>query len=128
MSLRLQAAADMLGIVESTSDFGWSITVTSPAGVELAMTGLSTDIGTTLDPETGLPVSGRRASVALAMASLTEGGLALPEGVYDKSSKPWLVRFADIGGTSMSFKVIQTHPDRAIGLITCIVERYVHAG
>ncbi len=128
MSLRQQANADLIGIVGSVSDFGWPITVTSPAGVELAMVGLSTDIGTTLDPETSLPVSGRRASVALAIATLTAGGMTLPEGVYDKNSKPWLVTFADISGTVMTFKVIQTHPDRAIGLITCIVERYLRAG
>lgn len=128
MSLRQQANVDMVSIVESTSDFGWPIVVTSPAGVVLSMTGLSTDIGTTLDPETGLPVSGRRASVALAISSLSAGGLEMPQGIYEKTSKPWLVTFADIGGTSYTFKVIQTHPDRALGIITCIVERYVHAG
>lgn len=124
MSLRQQARADMLAIVGSVEDFAWPITVTSPAGVSLSMTGLSTDIGTTLDPQTGLPVSGRRASVALAIASLREGGLDIPHGIYDKTSKPWLVTFADIEGESMAWKVVQTHPDRAMGLVTCIVERY----
>lgn len=128
MSLRQQAAEDLIGIVESSSDFGWPLVVTSPAGVSLAMVGLSTDIGTTLDPETGLPVTGRRASVALAIASLTAGGLTLPEGVYSKSEKPWLVAFDDIGGNAYAWKVISTQPDRAIGCITCVLERYVHAG
>lgn len=128
MSLRQQAADDLVGIVESTSGFGWPITVTSPAGVSLAMTGLSTDIGTTLDPETGLPVTGRRASVALSTASLSDGGLDMPMGAYDKSTKPWLVTFDDIGGTEYVWKVIQTMPDRALGLITCVLERYVSAG
>lgn len=128
MSLRQQAHADLISIVESTTDFGMPITVTSPAGVSLAMTGLTTDIGTTLDPETGLPVAGRRASVALVIASLTAGGLTLPEGVYSNTSKPWVITFADINGASYAFKVISTMPDRAAGLITCVLERYVSAG
>ena len=124
MSLRQQANADMIAIVESVTDFGWPITVTSPAGVSLAMVGLSTDIGVTMDPQTGMPISGRKASVALAIASLIAGGLDIPRGIADRTSKPWRVTFADIGGTSHTFKVVESAPDRAAGLVTLLLEAY----
>lgn len=124
MSLRERAALDARRIIEDTSGFGWPITVTNPAGQSLAMTGLSTDIGFTINPDTGVAVSGRKASVALAIATLEAAGMGLPYGVGDTKKKPWVIEFADIGGAPHLFKVVETMPDRAIGCITCIVEDY----
>lgn len=124
MSLRQQASRDLVAIMESTSDFGWPITVTSPAGATLEMVGLSTDIGTTIDAETGLAVTGRRASAALAIASLLAAGFELPRTISDRSSKPWRVTFADIGGKAHTFKVVESMPDQAIGCITVMLEAY----
>ncbi len=123
MSLRHEAAADLRAIVEDSADgFGWPITVTNPAGTSLAMIGLSTDIGVTVDQETGQPIVGRRASVALAIASL--GSLGMPANVASATSKPWVVVFNDIGGTSHTYKVSEAMPDRAMGLVTCLLEAY----
>src|SRR5687768_14346978 len=98
MGLRQQAAADLKSILENEDDFGWPITVTNPVGVSADLVGMSTDISEVLDPGLGIPVSGRLASVAIASESLTAAGLGLPNNVSDESSKPWLVRFNDIGG------------------------------
>lgn len=124
MSLREQAAADLRAICEDANGFGWSITVTNPAGTSAALTGLSTDISTTIDPETGMAVAGRRASVAIALASLTAAGLGTPVGVADGAGPPWIVQFASIQGTSHLFKVSEAMPDRAIGVVTCMLESY----
>jgi hypothetical protein len=124
VSLRELAAADLKLILEDTEAFGWPITVTSPAGVTAALVGYSNDIALTIDPETGIAVSGRSASVALAMASLTAAGLGLPRAIADVNSAPWLVTFNDIGGAAHTFKVSESHPDRAIGCITCTLEAY----
>lgn len=124
MSLRAQAAADLRGIVEDPAGFGWSISITSPAGVTAALTGLSSDIGQTIDPETGVAVSGRRASIAITIASLLAAGLALPRAIADGASKPWIVAFNDIGGSSHTFKVCEAMPDRALGVVTCLLEAY----
>jgi hypothetical protein len=121
VSLREQAAADFLAIAEDVDGFGWPITVTNPDGVSLAMTGMSTDIGHTLDPNTGVLVAGRTASVALSIKRLTDAGLGMPKGVPDEDRKPWTVVFADIGGTARTYKVLQTMPDRAIGCVTCVL-------
>lgn len=124
MSLRLQAAADLVGILEDASGFGWPITVTSPEGVSASVVGSSTDIGQTIDPETGMAVSGRRASVVLALSSLAMAGLGIPRGIADSSRAPWTVTFNDIGGTPHTYKVQESAPDRAIGCVRLELEAY----
>lgn len=124
MGLRAQAALDLRAITEDAAGFGWPITVTDPSGVTGALTGLSTDIGLMIDPETGIAVSGRKASVALALASLTAAGLGIPRGVADQAGKPWVVTFADVHGAPHTFKVQSTMPDRAAGIAVCMLEHY----
>jgi len=125
MGLREQAAADLKTILEdSAAGFGWPITVTDPAGTEAALVGYSTDISELVDPGTGLAVSGRHASIALALASLTAAGLGMPSGVANQHAKPWLVAFDDVAGNAHTFKVSESRPDRAIGVVVCILELY----
>lgn len=125
MGLRAQAAADLKAILEdSAGGFGWPITVTDPEGVSVSMTGLSTDISESIDPNTGQAVSGRHASVVLRISAFTEAGLGLPAAVSDRDEKPWLVAFDDINGKSFQFKVAESRPDRAIGAVVCILEKY----
>ena len=125
MSLRDTAAADLLLIIQdANSGFGWPIAITNPEGVTVTLVGYSTDVGQTIDPETGVPVTGRRASVALPIATLTALGMGLPRAIADAASKPWVVRFQDIHGTTQTFKVQEAMPDRALGIVTCMLETY----
>lgn len=124
MGLRAQAAVDLVAIVEDADGFGWPITVTDPNGVSGSLVGLSTDIAQAIDPETGLAVAGRSASVALCIASLTTAGLGLPKGIAESTSKPWVVEFDDVNGTAHKFKVSEARPDRAAGLVVCHLESY----
>lgn len=126
MNLRQRAEADLQFILEDSSGgFGWPITVTDPSGLIRPLTGSSNDISQVVDPETGQVVSGRSASVALRVASIfTAGFNSLPVGIADRNSKPWLVSFDDINGNLHTFKVIQSNPDRALGIVTCILEAY----
>lgn len=125
MGLRTIAETDLGKILEdSTYGFGWSLTVTDPAGTAVPLTGFSNDISQVIDPDTGQPVSGRLASVAIRIGLLTDAGLGLPVGIADSSSKPWLVQFNDINGNAYTFKVMNSNPDRALGLVTCILGLY----
>lgn len=128
MGLRTIAEQD-LGVILEDSDtgFGWSITVTDPSGNSGTgpLTGFSDDIAQIIDPDTGQAVSGRLASVALRISSLTATGLTLPRGIADSGSKPWVIEFDDINGNPYKFKVSQSNPDRALGLVTCLLELYV---
>ena len=126
MSLRTTAEQDLGAILEdSAMGFGWAIQVTDPSGLSKPLTGFSDDISQIIDPDTGEAVSGRLVSVALRISSLIAVGLALPVGIADSKIKPWVIEFDDINGNPYKFKVAQSNPDRALGLITCILELYV---
>lgn len=123
--MRVLAEQDLGAILEdSTYGFGWSITITDPAGLSDTLTGFSDDISQVIDPDTGQLVSGRLASVAVRISSLLAAGFTLPRGVADSASKPWIVEFNDINGTAHTFKVRQPDPDRALGVLVCILEGY----
>lgn len=125
MGIREQAAADFRSIAEDTvTGCACPVTVVSPAGQSAIVGGLSTDVSVTLDPETGLPVVGRRASVVVSRASMEAAGIGVPTQVSDESSRPWSVRFADVTGVVRSYKVIEVLPDRALGALVLILEFY----
>lgn len=125
MSLRQLAEADLGVILEdSATGFGWPISVTDPDGNVGSLTGFSDDIAQVIDPDTGQAVSGRLASAAIRISSLTSAGLGLPRGIADTSGKPWTVEFNDINGNAYKFKVSQSNPDRALGLVTLLLELY----
>ncbi len=124
MSLRTTAEADLGKILEDEKGFTWDITVTNPAGLTKPLKGFSNDIAQIIDPDTGIAVSGRLASVAIRIALLTAAGLTLPVGIADAASKPWIVEFNDINGNPYKFKVSQSDPDRALGLVVCLLELY----
>ena len=116
MSLRQLAVSDLAAITADTkTGFGWDITVTDPSGTSQAVKGITNDISQIIDPDTGQIVSGRSASVAIAISDLT----SLPVGIADVSSKPWVIQFNDISGVAYTFKVTQSNPDRTLGIVTC---------
>ena len=121
MSIRAQAAIDAKAILEdSDSGFGWPLTLISPAGVTSYATGFATDVAETIDPETGLAVSGRRASVAISLLGLPE----LPTAVPESTRRPWVVTFDDVTATLTTWKVIEVLPDRALGVVVLLLEAY----
>ena len=124
MSLRTLAEQDLTVTLEDAAGFGWPVTVTAPDGTSGALTGSSTDIAQVIDPDTGEAVSGRMAAVGLRISTLTTRGLGIPRGIADSASKPWLVTFDDINGNAYTFKVMKSNPDRALGLVVCILEAY----
>ena len=126
MGLREQAEAD-LGLILEDKDrgFGYDIILTDPSGTVRPLTGFSDDIAQIIDPDTGIAVSGRLASVAIRTSTIIAAGLTLPRGIADAGIKPWIVQFNDINGNPFTFKVSQSNPDRALGLITLMLELYV---
>ena len=121
MGLRAQAALDAQAILEdSTSGFGWPLVLTSPTGETSSLVGFATDVAETIDPETGIAVSGRRASVAISLLSLG----VLPTVVAEGTRRPWLVTFADVTTSAATWKVIEVMPDRAAGVVVLLLEAY----
>lgn len=125
MGLRAQAAADAKAILEdSTSGFGWPLTLTSPAGVATLLAGFATDVSERDDPETGVIVSSRQASVTISLLSLIGATLELPTGVVEKTQRPWLVTFPDVTLAASTWKVVEVLPDRALGVVRLLLEAY----
>jgi len=115
-------------IIGDKNGFGWDVLLENPDGVCDTLKGLTTDIATTIDPETGQAVSGRTASVTFSIKTIKELDcfqvFGLPAGVDDESKKPWVVTFLDPLGTSYKFKVLESLPDRALECVVCLLEVY----
>lgn len=123
--LRQQAIQDLCGIMQdAVIGPGWPVVVTNPEGEKRRLLGITTDIGEELDPDTGIAVAGRRASVALHIRSLTEAGLDMPVNIADQSQRPWLMTFVNSEGEEVDYKVMDTMPDTAVGLVVCMLEIY----
>lgn len=119
------ASSDLKLILEdSATGFGVPMTLTSPDGETQEITGMASDIGLTLDPETGQNISARTAHVTLPTAALTIGR---PKGVPDVLMQPWLVEFQLPGESSpVKFKINESMPDR-LGCIVCFIELWEDA-
>ena len=125
MSLRAQAEADLAVTLEAATDFGQPFTLTDPAGFSSVeqLYGAAGDIGQVIDPETGIAVSGRHATLTARMSTLTAAGYsALPEGIASTATPPWLVEFAGASTAAQKYKVKASLPDRTLGLVTLILE------
>lgn len=128
MNLRELATRD-LGVINAdiNGGFAWPIVLEAPDGFTSPepLTGFSQDIGQVIDPDTGVLVSGRLASVSLPIAAIKAAGyVGLPRNIPDAASAPWVVRFNDLGGDSHAFKVSESMPDRTLGNIVLILEAY----
>lgn len=124
MNLRALAEADLATTLEDgLTGFGWPVTLTTPAGVQVNVTAQSNDISLMIDPQTGVLVSGRQASATVRISSLYAQDLSvLPVGLPGYKQKPWLAQFNDINGISYAFKVANGEPDRALGVIVLLLE------
>lgn len=110
-------------LADTVGGFAHPITVRSPEGVSVELTGLSSDISEVIDPETGTAVSGRFVHVSVRIPDLTAAQLTLPVNIPDDDRFPWIVEFADVQGREHKFKVRQSKPD-AIGMVNLVLEAY----
>lgn len=127
MGLRQIAEADLGTILEDdVTGFGFAIIITDPAGNSGAgpLVGTPVDISQLIDPDTGQAVSGRLASCSIRMASLIASGLGIPKGITDSAAKPWTAEFDDINGNMRRYKVSQSNPDSALGVVILLLEAY----
>lgn len=125
MGLRETAEKDLAGILEDdVLGFGVDINITDPEGTSADLIGFSGDISQMFDPDTGVPISGQLAHVALRLTSLNAVPFKLPRGIIDESSKPWIVKFDDIDGKSRTFKIASSDPDFTLGIVVAILENY----
>jgi len=128
MGLRAQAASDAKKILnDDTNGAGVAINLYDPTAptVAVAFVGWSNDIALLIDPDTDDYISGRRATVALSLTDILAAGLSgVPDHVPDTTGRPWVVAFDDLNGTTHTFKVAKSHPDRGVNLLVLDLEVY----
>lgn len=125
MGLREEMEAALSETLEDSDLFGWAISLKDPDGLTKSLNGSSSDIAQVIDPETGVAVSGRVASIALRISSIYGAGFtSLPKAISNTTLKPWIVTVDDINGNSYVFKVKESNPDRTMGVVVCYLEVY----
>ncbi len=116
MSLREQIQADIGAILNNETDFGEAITLVDPDGATTPMVGLTGDISTVIDPDTGAIVKGRRLHVTVSTLDLPAG--PRPEAQNDDTKKPWRVSFRRLATAVVTqYAVVASDPDDAMSAI-----------
>ncbi len=123
MNLRQQAEADLKLTLED-KDFGFAFeaTVTNPAGVSAVLNIQSGDVYLLFEPESGILVANRTAHASMRISSLTAAGLGLPRAEPDESKNPWIIEFPDSNDVLRKFTVVESRPDRTLGIVTIILQ------
>lgn len=125
MNLRELAAIDHAAILGDVAQgFAIPLTITNPAGVQLALAGFASDVGEVVDPESGIPIIGRRATCSFVPDPIEQAGLGPIVGVAEDSRRPWLVAFADAHGVVRVYKVTAVMPEGDLGSVRCALEAY----
>ena len=119
MNLQAIAEQDLVATLETD---GQTIKLTSPDSVTVELQAVSNDIGLMLDPETGVPVSGRNCNCTLRISSILAAGMVMPRGIEDGEQLPWIVEYTTVNGETISAKVIASNPDRSLGVISLRLE------
>ena len=125
MTLRQLAETQLATLVESqTQGFGHEVTLVDPDGVSEQVVGLNCDIAQSIDPTTGMIISGRTASITFRNSTMINLFGKLPVAITETINTPWTVVMNDINGVTGTFKICRTMPDRTIGIVVCFLENY----
>lgn len=105
--------------------FGTEITLTDPSLFSAVVIGRTNDISFAIDPNTGVAVSARTATIAIDMQELEEKGFSsFPAYQSDKTKKPWIVKWTDQLGKTHTFTILEANPDRTLGILLCTLSFY----
>jgi hypothetical protein len=123
MNIREMAEQDLaLTLEDAENGFGNEITITDPSGLSEILSGQTGDIHLVYDSEADAKVNNRIIHISIRISSLTALGFEIPRSQPDQSSNPWLFEFSDINGNSGKFTVSDSMPDKALGIVTIILE------
>ena len=124
MGLCEEAATDLVSILEDVDGgFGRRCIVAAPDGSSAPLAGRFNDVAQSIDPDTGLVVSGRTVTLTLPLASIKAAGLSEPRAEREPGVEPWTVEFLDAAPGQRTFVISDVQPDRSYGggagAITC---------
>lgn len=122
MNLLQRAKNDLNKIL--SSDFAQEIEIKSPAGIIYNATGNYMQVALDIDPETGTPVSGSRASVSIPLEQFVNLQIEIPKRILGNDQKPWIIKTVDSLGISRSYTVVDSLPDQMIQNLVLILELF----
>ena len=93
--------------LEDPEAFGWEFTLTNPLGESQVITGQARHINMLIDMDTGADVQQEQASVVPRLSTITIG----------EPKKGWLVDVKDTNGNEYNCYVVESFPDRTMGII-----------
>lgn len=124
MGLIERARRDINRIITNSSDGpGQSITLTSPDGVVLNLTGLHKKIRLGVDTE-GNIVNSKTATVTISDKVLADANYPYRDPGNEVDLNNHLVSVADITGLQCSYIMQSWHPDETLGIIVCYLQDY----
>lgn len=125
MSLRTTAANDFKKITQNLKEWGLKLTITAPDDSTFDVIGLATDISLKVDPDTGLVVSGRKASVAISLDQFRANDITeVPSMRPDQSGKPYRISFTSEDGNTYNFSIRESIPDRTLDQVVLILQQW----
>ena len=93
--------------LEDSEAFGWGFTLTNPLGESQTITGQARHINMLIDMDTGADVQQEQASIVPRLSTITIG----------EPKKDWLVTVKDTAGNEYACYVVESIPDRTMGII-----------
>lgn len=124
MGLIDQAKKDIEQITSNSNEFGVSMTFTAPTSKTATVTGLHKKHHLGIDPEKGVAVNTKTASVSVSEKFLADAGYPVRNGNGVVDLKKHLVAVKDSTGTTETYIIEQWFPDETIGLIVCTLGTY----
>lgn len=126
MAIRDLAIADTAAILSDVAGSAVPVDLINPDGNRKRIGGHSADIGRSIDPQTGLEVSARAASVTIPIRCAEGLGpqFGMPRGEPDSAKRPWRVEYRDAMGVTHFYKVREVLPDRTVGAWVLLLEPY----
>lgn len=109
-SLMAEIARTLQSVLDNVADFATAAILTAPDGTAFAISGLYQDIGLSIDPDTGLSVQARKATLVVSTLTLMQQGIVLPRG--QDSALPWLVTLTPPTGSEITLAVQSAIPDK----------------
>ncbi|MCK5641704.1 MAG: hypothetical protein KAJ19_12960 [Gammaproteobacteria bacterium] len=110
------AESDLAITLEDEGGTGRPLTITDPQGNSGSVNGQLIDIGSVIDPNTGMAVSGRFRGVTLRISSLSGQGLGIPEAT--EQGQGWLI--TDPSGENL--EIHSSAPDRTLGVVSLVLK------
>lgn len=111
-------------MTEFINDEGQDVTIIHPSGTENTFKCLANDIHLVIDPLTSEAITGRQSTISVSLTDLTTVGFEDIGAVSFSDLKPWVVKLADSVGVERTFKIMETYPDKTLGVSVLFLENY----